>query len=529
MIEPRFPTILHAFLRGLEIRPAAPILEIVQGPDECDRLSYARLFELASAAAAGYDAHGLRAGDRVNLVLPTCRELFALYFAALFRRMIPLVEPLHRGAQARVVFGDGRSVAPGELFEHGQADLLPLAVTPGDVAHLQSTSGSTGKQKLAIVGHGNIAANVTAIGERLKLEPDDKLAIWLPLYHDMGLIAMACTFFWERPMVLTDPVKFVVHPIRYWLEMIHHHGATITAAPNSAYAICARLARRRRFDGLDLSRLRAAFWGAEPIQPDTMRAFAEAFAPYGFRPEASLPVYGLAEATLAVTMSEVHEPPITQTLRTDRAIESVSVGRPIDGHRLRVVDEHRLEVPPGRGGAIEVQGPSVIRGYWGGENCAEADGFLRTGDIGMVVGEQVHVIGRQKEILIVAGRNFLPTEIETAVEAFLDNGIIQGVAAFGRLDPHFGTEQVHLLVESRVLPVPDQHLVEEGIRRHLDERLGLPGVIVHWTARGTIPKTTSGKIQRFRCREIIAAETDDARIPRPALRVEPRTGQPSAG
>jgi fatty-acyl-CoA synthase len=529
MNEPRFPTILHAFLDSLAANPDAPVLEIVEGPEQCETVSFAKLFELASAAAAGYDAHRLSPGDRVTLALPTSRDFFALYIGALFRRIIPLVEPLHRGAQARVILSDGTAFEPAEFFTHGSRNLLPLVVTPDDVSHLQATSGSTGQQKLAIVSHRNIVANVSAIGARLKLEPDDKLAIWLPLYHDMGLIAVACTFYWQRPMVLTDPVRFAVHPIRYWLQMIDAHRATITAAPNSAYAICARLARRRRFEGLDLSRLRAAFWGAEPIHPDTVHAFNEAFAPYGFRHNANLPVYGLAEATLAVTMSEVDEPPRVQTVSTATPRPSVAVGRPIDGHRLRIVDAARNELPHGASGEIEVQGPSIIRGYWDGTPCAELDGFMRTGDIGMFLGDQLHVVGRLKEILIVGGRNFVPTEIETTVEALLDNGIIQGVAAFGLVNPRFGTEEVHLLIESRVLPVPHRAEVEDSIRRHLDERLGLAGVIVHWTPRGTIPKTTSGKIQRFRCGEIVAVEIEHERTARLAGGVGPWTGQPSAG
>jgi acyl-CoA synthetase (AMP-forming)/AMP-acid ligase II len=508
----RFPTVLHTFLESLNANPGATVLEFVEGANACRPVSFEALFHLASRAAAGLSARGMRKGDRIVLALPTCPELIALYLGSLFRGVIPLIEPRRSGGSGRL---DAKLVVTpenvAELFDCGEADLLPLQVAPPDIAHLQSTSGSTGRQKLAIVGHGNIVENVAAIGSRLALEPDDKLAIWLPLYHDMGLIAVACTFYWQRPMVLTDPSKFVVHPIRYWLQMISDYRATITAAPNSAYAICARLARRRRFEDLDLTRCRAAFWGAEPIQSETIRAFEEAFAPYGYRCEATLAVYGLAESTLAVTMANVNEPPRVQSLydaNRQRNFDAVGVGLPIDRHRLRIVDADRRELPHGAVGEVEVSGPSIVRGYWEGEDivtpCAEDDGFLKTGDLGRIIDDNLYVVGRTKDIIIVAGRNFIPSEIETLVETILDNGIVQGVAAFGRGDTNSGTEQVHLLIESRIVPPPDHSGIEETIRTQLADSLGLPGVIIHWTPRSTIPKTTSGKIQRFKCREILA-------------------------
>ena len=567
MTTDRHPTVLHALLDRVEAEPEGPALEIVSGPGQCEVVSWAGLYELARRGAAGLEAAGLGAGDRLILALPTCREFFALYLGALFRRVVPLVVPAAQPGRRHGEAGErfaplcrmlgcrhvavpaealedlagglpARALDAAALLEHGRAELLPLAVGPGDIAHLQSTSGSTGEQKLAVVRHGNIAANVAGIGAAIAVGPGDKLSIWLPLYHDMGLIAFACTLYWQRPMVLTDPSNFVRHPIRYWLDLIGRHRVTITAAPNSAYQVCARLARRRTFAGLDLSSCRAAFWGAEPIHAETVRGFERAFAPYGYRPEATLPVYGLAEATLGCTVAEVREPARIRRFagRTlaeaapalgggDGRVEAVSVGRPLVDHRLRIVGPGRRPLEEGRVGEIEFGGPSVVDGYWrdGGEpaRCAHGDGFLPTGDLGLLLDGELYVVGRSKEIIIVGGRNFVPVEVELAAARALDPDLHKGVAAFGMPDPIAQTDAVHLLIEAKKLPVDDRPAVEEAVRDELARALGLRGVAVHWTAKGGIPRTTSGKVQRFRCRELVAAAPAAGDRPAAAVGREP--------
>jgi len=533
------PTVLHALCESVEVNTRQLAVRLVEGGLEAVELTYAELYRLAASAARGLDELAVRKGDRIVLALPTCRELLAIYLGALFRGVVPIVvsrlgqegrpstqlESLWTAAQPRcVIVPDAalpglapplRAVAAESLLGPEEAGELELAAKPGDIAHLQLTSGSTGRQKLAIVKHGNIVANIAGIGAALRLRPEDSLGMWLPLFHDMGLIAVSCSFYWQVPLNVTDTANFVRHPVRYWWQMMSRYGASITAAPNSAYHACARLAAARKFEGLDVSCCRVAFWGAEPIRRETLESFTAAFAPYGYRPEMTLPVYGLAEATLAATITEVDRPPIV-----DRPVQGlfaagdgaaappsdfVCVGSAIAGHTVRVVDAAGKELEEGRVGEVEVAGPGVVDGYWGdpAPGALLRDGFLPTGDLGYWRDGRLYIVGRKKEILIIKGRNLIPGEIEAFVAQQINSDIARGVAAVGIEDPTLGTEALHILVESRVLPVPGGATIEETVHKALAESFGLTGATIHWVPKGGIPKTTSGKVQRFRCRELV--------------------------
>jgi acyl-CoA synthetase (AMP-forming)/AMP-acid ligase II len=390
------PTALHAFLRSVEARPEALALRIVGRTGDALELTYADLFRAVGRAAAALDERHARSGDRLILSLPTGVELVALYLGALFRGVVPLIEPgprLQRGKASVPVSVDAMRrrvdarwcVVPKETLESdpsapewlGAAEdwmtaeastSLDPPLRTAHTAHLQPTSGSTGAQKVAVVTHGNIAANISGIGRAIRVTFDDALMFWLPLFHDMGLIAVSCSLYWQCPMTITDPSHFVRNPIRFWLRSMSQYRATITAAPNSAYEACARLADVRTFDQLDLSVVRAAFWGAEPVFAETVRRFERAFAPYGYRREATLPVYGLAEATLAATVSDADAAPVLHRLNGEPTSEltawsgrqMVSVGRPLADHEIRVVDHNRQPIATGCIGEIEISGRSVI-------------------------------------------------------------------------------------------------------------------------------------------------------------------------
>jgi acyl-CoA synthetase (AMP-forming)/AMP-acid ligase II len=524
--------------------------QIVEIGDESDVLlhpSHPYTQALVSALPTA-DEQGNVTGDRIILSLPTSVDLVALYLGALCRGVVPLVEPsprVHRGkASARggvdairrrldarwcvvpadSVSGDlvtgARPPAPDWLvavddflsIDPGTAtiDTLP---SPSQPAHFQATSGSTGAQKVAVVTHGNIAANIDGIGRAIRLVPHDALLFWLPLYHDMGLIAVSCALYWQRPMTITDPAHFVRNPIRFWLQLMGRYRATITAAPNSAYEACARLARLRTFDELDLSAVRAAFWGAEPVFAETIAHFERAFGPYGYRPEATLPVYGLAEATLAAAVPDVdavprlHEPTGADAEAARPRRTMVSVGLPLANHTVRIVDDNRQPVAAGTIGDVEVGGPSIVERYWVGpdenERVPEVDGFLRTGDLGYQHDGELYIVGRKKDIIIIRGRNFIPSDLEAFTDRVVNTGIHGGVAAFGVLTAADRTEALHLAIESRTLPRPDGEGLEARLRDALAEAFGIGGVTVHWVGKGAIPKTTSGKIQRFRCAELV--------------------------
>jgi acyl-CoA synthetase (AMP-forming)/AMP-acid ligase II len=517
-------------------------------------LSYNDLYQFAGRVVNGFKELGIKPGDCLVVGMATCPELFALYLGALFYRVILLIEPVPRVSREKeltysrldsllkqigaryLIIRESTAEALGPQFANrlltierilncAEASEPALMAQGDDIAHLQLSSGSTGKRKIAIIRHRNIVANISGIGTAIKLRAEDNLAFWLPLFHDMGLIAVSCSIYWQRHMTVTDPSNFVRNPIRFWLQLISQYRATITAAPNSAYEACARLAAMRKFEDLDLSSCRAAFWGAELIHPQTLQRFHDAFAPYGFRKEASLPVYGLAEATLAVTVSNVESAPVIDRRDANlieaersneidkgsagRQVEVVCVGSPLLNHKLRIVDAQKQSLAEGVVGEIEVAGPSVVDGFWDYPNEVDprpsTDAYLSTGDLGYIRGGELYVIGRKKEIIIVRGENFIPEEVEACADKIVNSGIQKGIAAVGIENTSSKTEAVHILIESRTLPVPDSFSLEERIRTALAETLGLNGVAIHWVAKGTIPKTTSGKIQRFRCRELAEA------------------------
>jgi fatty-acyl-CoA synthase len=546
------PTALHALVDSAEANPDALALRVVDEAGGAAELSYAQLVQAIARATAALDDRGARPGDRIILSLPTTVDLVALYLGALCRGVIPLIEPSPRVHRSKAPIRnnvDGirqrlearwcvipADAVPAALLDDGapQPDWLVSAESlmaaepsrspidalpsPSHAAHFQATSGSTGVQKIAVVTHGNIAANIDGIGRALRLRPEDQLLFWLPLFHDMGLIAVSCSFYWQRPMTVTDPANFVRNPIRFWLQLMSRHRATITAAPNSAYEACARLARLRSFEQLDLSCVRAAFWGAEPVFAETIANFERAFCSYGYRPAATLPVYGLAEATLAVAVPDVDAPPLVHERTVQPGSDAppprpmVSVGRPLAGHTVRIVDEQRRAVPPGSIGEIEASGAAIVEQYWLGphqyERVPEADGFLRTGDLGYQHDGELYIVGRKKDIIIIRGRNFIPSDLEAFADGIVNSGINAGIAAFGVLSRADRTESLHFAIESRTLPPRDGDALEARLRDAIAGEFGIGGVTVHWVGKGAIPKTTSGKIQRYRCAELVgAAET----------------------
>lgn len=548
----KHPTALHAFFDSLQANPSGLAIRIVERSGIAVELSYAELFSLIRRAVQGLNRSGVKSGDRLVLGLPTCPEFFAVYLGALWCRAIPLVAHLPRftsengygnspldhlvaQSQANLLVVQASSLAIGgprgsvkvvaaeELLDFGEIGEIELNVKADDIAHLQPTSGSTGSQKIAVVRHRNIVANIGGIATAIGVHAKDSLAFWLPLFHDMGLIAVSCSLYWQVPMTVTDPSNFIRNPVRFWLRIISEYKATITAAPNSAYEACARLAALRRFEGLDLASCRAAFWGAEPIHRETLERFESAFAEYGYKRNATLPVYGLAEATLAVTVSDVDKPPKILQVNSDilevgrveqskdtRKIDVVSVGKPLASHEVRVVNSRREALKDRCVGEIEVAGPSIVDTYYGSKSKLLTQGadYLATGDLGYFDQGELYILGREKEIIIVKGRNFIPAELEAFTEGIVQRRLHKGVAAVGVQDSFSRSETVHLLIETRVFPVPPD--LEDKLRNGLADSFGLVGVRIHWVPKGKVPKTTSGKIKRFRCRELALALDSEA-------------------
>jgi acyl-CoA synthetase (AMP-forming)/AMP-acid ligase II len=386
------------------------------------------------------------------------------------------------------------------------------------LAFLQYTSGSTGSPKGVVLTHRNLVENTARICARMDLGPHSRNGIWLPPYHDMGLIGgILAPVYGDFPASLMSPQEFLWNPMT-WLRLISDSGATCSGGPNFAFELCLRRTTAEQRAQLDLSRWAVAFCGAEPIRTETVEAFTEAFAPSGFRPESFYPCYGLAEGTLLTAGGTPGTGPSIDRfdrsrLATGNAVPAaegralVGVGAVIDGHELLIVEpETHAPRPPERIGEIWLSGPSVAQGYWKAPETTDQtfvthDGkrWLRTGDLGFLSGGELFVTGRLKDVLIVNGLNHHPQDIERTAE-HAHPAIRPGCcAAFHSSEE---SDEVVVLVETR--PSADKSDVSETVRQAIAADHGLSTTVVPVPPR-TIPKTSSGKTQRSACRDMYLA------------------------
>jgi fatty-acyl-CoA synthase len=508
---------------------------------------YEALQREAYRRAAKLAALGLRKGDRVALVIVDPEEFVLSFLGATVAGLISV--PIHprasfnlktkrsyaetvnhimRSAGARVLLtlastketieeaivadtGVERAVVLEELLQGEPPAVALPQVNPEDLCFLQFTSGSTSLPKGVMVTHGNLVANARAfLGSGGLDRREDDLAIgWLPLYHDMGLIGFVLgTLICDLPTVLLPTEAFVRRP-GIWMEAMSKYGGTITFAPNFAYALAERRTREQDLEGLDLSRLRVAGCGAEPINADVMRRFCARFAPVGFRPEALLPCYGMAEATLAVTFHDHDEPMVTDTVYAStlsigkavpakhnaklRTLELVGCGRPFRGHELRIVDESGGPLPERCVGEIITRGPSITRGYFQQPDATAVgyrDGWLYTGDLGYIAEGHLYICGRSKDLIIIHGANYYPQDIEWAVSEV--PGVQRNaVVAFSVMRD--GEETLIVCAEGKA---PDATELKRAIAEKVAESAGLRVGRVAVVRAGSLPKTSSGKVQR---------------------------------
>ena len=401
---------------------------------------------------------------------------------------------------------------------------------PNAMCMLQYTSGSTGTPNGVMLSHANIMHNEAMICERFEHTPDSVVVSWLPVHHDMGLIGMLFQpVFVGNPCIVMSPVAFMQRPIR-WLQAISRYRATTSGGPNFAYEMCVERIRTDDCAGLDLSSLEIAYSGAEPVRADTMRRFSERFAPYGFRPEAFYPCYGLAEATLLVTggrkLSPWHVRNVDAvTLESDhRAVPArdeghrrtlVGCGTSPASQSVRIVHPETCEeLGEGHVGEIWVAGPSVAGGYWKREPESRATfearvqgdpetPFLRTGDLGFLDGMELYVTGRIKDVLIIRGRNHYPQDIETTAENSHPALLPAGSVAL--LIPGADDERLVLVHEVRrqYVAAPDTIDIAAAVRQHVSREHGLQVAGLVLLKPGTLPRTTSGKVRRRECRRLL--------------------------
>ena len=531
--------------------------------------SYTELHRRARQVAGALLARGLGGGARVGLVLPTGPAFYDAFFGCQLAGLVPvpLYPPVRLGrmdeyyqrtanmltsVQASLVLTDRRvrrllgpvveSAAPSHgclaledlaLEDLALEDLAP-APHPDHLAFIQLSSGTTVEPKPICLTHRQVQANVAAILDTiLRAFPEEATdgdsadlrhagVSWLPLYHDMGLVGCVLTAL-ARPgdLTLIPPELFVARPA-VWLRTISRHQATISPAPNFAYSLCVDRVRDKDLQGVDLSSWRVALNGAESVTPAVLESFVRRFGGWGLRPEALTPVYGLAEATLAVTFSPLDRPfrwrhfdsealasrgraaEVQDNNDGSPGVPLVSLGCPLPGFKVRVVDGAGTPLSPGRLGRVQVSGPSIMAGYFGRPRQTSKTlqgGWLDTGDSGFLLDGELYLHGRDKDLIILAGRNHAPQELEQCLDGL--SGVRTGcVAAVGILPPGEPGERLVMLVErARAAPHRvDDKTLEEQIRSRLAEGAGQRPWRVEVLAPGTLPRTSSGKIRRGEAR-----------------------------
>lgn len=416
------------------------------------------------------------------------------------------------------------------------SDTLPPAdVTPTDPAYLQYSSGSTRTPAAAVITHRALSASCWQASQAYGVDETTTCVGWIPFSHDMGLIQLLCVpVFTRARSVFLAPLEFVRRPAR-WLQLMSDYPNVFTAAPNFAFDLVVTATSPAMRKSLDLSGVRIALNGSEPVRPSTITTFAETFGPYGFTPDAHRPSYGLAEATVYVSSAGAAGPRITSfdsvELGNGRAVPSgagqaselVSVGRPF-GQVIRIVDKDQHTVlPEGAIGEIWVHGPHVAFGYWrrpdatakmfgarisGDSAGAPAEGWLRTGDLGLLYEGELYVTGRIKDLIIADGRNHYPQDIETTVAAA--HPVIRGdrVAAFSVHDDD-GEGVVVVAEHKRNCDVPDHEPIGRAVRKAVSEQHGLALLAFRLLAPGSVMRTSSGKVARSATRERVWGTQQD--------------------
>ncbi|WP_280234309.1 fatty acyl-AMP ligase [Nocardia cyriacigeorgica] len=534
------------------------------GENESHSWTFAELERRARALAERLAA-SVAPGERALILAPDAPDFVLAFFACQFAgvvavpvyppfplssdRRIATLRTIARDSGARIVL----TGAPEQIRDllvplapelsaltwigvdaGDDTDFEPVAVRGADISFLQYTSGSTSAPKGVVVTHEALMYNQELISRAMGYHRDARVVGWLPLFHDMGLMGTVVPAVYTGcSTVLMPPLQFVQRPVR-WLRAVTEYSATITGGPNFAYELCCRRIRESEREDIDLSSLEVAFNGAEPIREATLAQFAAAFEPHGFDARSFYPCYGLAESTLFTTgavrgAGAVRVEVDRAELHAGRFAPGsgqvmVSSGRPELDRRLAIVDpDTGVALPDGTVGEIWIGGPDVAAGYWekpaataetfSASTTEPADGpYLRSGDLGVLHDGELYVVGRRKDLIILGGRNYYPQDIEAAVEA-ASTSIRRGcTAAFA--GEAGGAEALIVVAEVKTdADGLDLAEVTAAVRSAVTVEFSVTPHDIVLVAPATLPKTSSGKLQRHACREAYAAGTLEAAVP----------------
>ncbi|NGY64797.1 fatty acyl-AMP ligase [Lentzea sp. NEAU-D13] len=520
-------------------------------------LTYQEL-DLAARRVAGVLALACRPGDRALLLYPDGADFAAAFLGCLYAGVVAVPSPLpgsYRHQQRRVAaiaadaepaavltaeatraevstFMDAAGLQQTAFVVTSALDAPPvddpIPTGPDSLALLQYTSGSTGTPKGVMLTQANIAENAAMLVSNFRMSATTKFGAWIPHYHDMGLMGLILpAWYVGSSATIMSPTAFLRRPVR-WLEVVDEHDLDWSAAPNFAYDLCARMVTDDQLDGLDLSRWRYAANGSERVQAGTLDAFAERFAPAGFRREALNPCYGLAEATVFVSGTGCRPPvirrvdeaalgagtmtPANVPVPTPATRDLVSCGIVRDLDALVVDPEDGTVLPRGRVGELWLRGSSVGAGYWrnpeetervfNGTTADGRSGYLRTGDLAVIDhDDELYVTGRIKELIIVRGRNIYPQDIEHTIREEIPD--FRGLfgAAFG-VSSHAGDEMIAVVHEVRP-GLKEEQLAQIGgaVKLTVAREIGVLAAAVQLVRRGSVERTTSGKVQRLAIRD----------------------------
>ncbi len=542
-----------------EQKPDSVAFYFADGEGGEQRLTYGQLTERSYRLASELVSRGLE-GQRGLLMFPPGLDFITAFYGCLCAGMVavPAFTPRRNrnvqrlqaisrdaGAQVALTVADVRDRASGmlddtpslreldwlavdELTGAAPDNWEPPEIDEEQLAVLQYTSGSTGTPKGVMLSHANIMSNVKYILYSFDPTRDGIGLSWLPTYHDMGLVGgVLQPLFFGRPNILMSPMAFLQKPIR-WLRMISHYGVTISGGPNFAYDLCSQKVSAEEMEGVDLSSWEVAFNGAEPIRPTTLTAFTEKFAPFGFRPETFFPCYGMAETTLIVTGAYKSDVPVItsfdgnaldqhRVIRVPSGHENerrlVGCGRIFPDEEVAIVEhETGVRLPEHQVGEIWIRSASVGQGYWNNPESTAAtfraqlsdpqaadQWFLRTGDLGFLADGQLYVTGRLKDLIIVRGVNRYPQDIERTVEQ-ADSRLQAGAVGAFAVETD-NQERLIIVAETERRRRKDWTDVIDKVRRRVTAEHDLPPDGIVLVRFGSIPKTSSGKIQRSACRQ----------------------------